>query len=132
MESAGNCTANPDRWGYLLLVPIPLVAGIINLTVGLAATLYRKKLLRQSYVYICVTSTLLSNILFICLHLWEEIAHYQFPDAAAVEKPNETVKVGSHHCLWHSEGGFSSLLMDQGRWVLIIVSGTMKMGSHHY
>ena len=99
MEVSENCTANPDRRGYLLLLPIPILAGIVNLVVILAATLYRKKLQRHSYVYISVASTLLSNILFICDQLWEDIAHYRITDEAVMKKPQGRLGV-SQYCFY--------------------------------
>jgi len=57
-----------------LLIPLPAIGALTNIMVGCAATFYRKSLLRQNYVYFCVISTLLSNLVFLALNLWDASA----------------------------------------------------------
>jgi len=86
----------PYKWSYVFLIPLPLLSGLVNVIVWLAATFYRKNLMRQSYVYSCVTSTLFSNALFLSFHLWEEIAGFQMPDMVAMMVNNSaTIGVSS-------------------------------------
>ena len=75
-----TCEAADSRWIFVYLLPFPILSALINVLVWMAATFYRKKLMRQSYVYSCVTSTLLSNTLFLCFHLWDEIEGFRLPE----------------------------------------------------
>ena len=93
-NSSSFCEPSPHRWAYVFLIPLPLLSGLINILVWLAATFYRKKLLRQSYVYSCVTSTLLSNALFLSFHLWDEIAGFQMPPAIEMMRPVAFAGIG--------------------------------------
>ncbi|XP_076819070.1 uncharacterized protein LOC143464910 [Clavelina lepadiformis] len=89
----GKCTPEGNKWHYILLMPLPIIAGCLNLLVWLAASIYRTKLLRQSYVYSCVSSTLLSNALFLSFHLWEEIAGYMRPNSVYGGPPGEKMQI---------------------------------------
>ena len=92
----GNCSADEQlKWVYVALMPLPLFAGLINVVVWLAATINRKKLLRQNYVYTCVTSTLLSNVAFLSFHLWDEIDRYRMPAIVSVHPPGGKMQVCS-------------------------------------
>lgn len=92
-ETPPTCVASNVKWVYLVIIPLPFIAGLLNILVWVAATFNRKKLLRHSYIYLCVSSTLLSNILFLTLHLWEEIATYLMDDGSASSPPNSMLKV---------------------------------------
>lgn len=88
------CEAEGTKWHYVLLMPLPILGGLVNLIVWLAATIYRRKFLRQNYVYTCVTSTLLSNVVFLAFHLWDEIDGYRRPSHVSEMVPSHKMKVG--------------------------------------
>uniref|UniRef100_H2XRP8 Uncharacterized protein n=2 Tax=Ciona intestinalis TaxID=7719 RepID=H2XRP8_CIOIN len=91
--SDGDCILNESRLVHILLIPIPFVSGILNLVVWLSATVYREKLLRQSYVYSCVTSTLLSNVCFLGFHVWDEFGAFLMPPLMSVIPPGPKMQV---------------------------------------
>ena len=67
-----NRTCDPQALHKVaLLLPLPIIGVLTNVIVGCAATFYRKALLRQNYVYLCVISTLLSNVVFLAVNLWD-------------------------------------------------------------
>ncbi|CAK8672259.1 uncharacterized protein LOC143464909 [Clavelina lepadiformis] len=96
MASFNNTTSSQcvalQRWIYIPLMPLPIISGCINIVIWLAATIYRKKLIRQNYVYLCVTSTLLSNVLFLSFQLWELFASFTLPPEMSVQRPSTTLR----------------------------------------
>ena len=58
------------NWERLCFLPLPIVAFCLNFFLFITTTMNRKKLERQNYVYLCVISILLSNVLYILLHVW--------------------------------------------------------------
>ena len=72
-NSTAQCKPGPI-YDVALLFPIPILAVIVNITIALAATLHRKTILRQNYVYFCVLSTLSSNAIASILNLWDDAA----------------------------------------------------------
>ena len=93
--SEQKCPPTGDKWNYVFLMPLPVLSGLINLFVFVAATLHRKKLLQHSYVYTSVASTLISNILFLSLHLWDEVEGFKMSDIGRGPKsdPSPTMEV---------------------------------------
>lgn len=93
--SEATCLPTGNKWNYVFLMPLPIFSGLVNIFVWLAATLYRKKLLRHSYVYSSVASTLISNVFFLSLHLWDEVEGYRMSDITrpAMSDPNPTMEV---------------------------------------
>ncbi|XP_078492649.1 uncharacterized protein LOC100186529 [Ciona intestinalis] len=77
-----NLTFNVDKcsstkhWEFLVLLPFGFLSIAFNLTLVVAATFNRRRLQRQSYVYACVTSTLLGNLLYVILHTWIILDNY--------------------------------------------------------
>uniref|UniRef100_H2ZGK8 Uncharacterized protein n=1 Tax=Ciona savignyi TaxID=51511 RepID=H2ZGK8_CIOSA len=88
-----DCELDESRVVHLVLLPLPFVSGLVNLFVWLAATVYREKLLRQSYVYSCVTSTLLSNVCFLGFHVWDEFGAFLMPPLMSVIPPGPKIQV---------------------------------------
>lgn len=60
-----------SKIGLAFLFPVPILGLLANIFTLVGATLYRKTILRQNYVYHCVASTLIGNVLRLCLSLWD-------------------------------------------------------------
>lgn len=56
--------------GLFLLYPIAGLGFVINIVISVAASLYRKGMLRQNHVYYCVQSTLLSNVITLFVNMF--------------------------------------------------------------
>lgn len=56
--------------GLSLLFPIAGLGFVINTVVSVAASLYRKGMLRQNHVYYCVQSTLLGNVITLFINVF--------------------------------------------------------------
>ncbi|CAK8671983.1 unnamed protein product [Clavelina lepadiformis] len=67
---------NEDHWEKLLILPIPIISLLMNLVLFMAGHIYRRKLRRHNYLYGCVSSTLLSNILYLVFHIWILLDNY--------------------------------------------------------
>nr|XP_002124549.1 uncharacterized protein LOC100175595 [Ciona intestinalis] len=88
-----QCLVSSTKWTNIVLITVMFISGLINLIVWLAATIYRRKLLRQNYVYLCVTSLLLSNLVFLTLNLWDEFSSYLLKPEVSLNPPNQGLQV---------------------------------------
>uniref|UniRef100_H2YSI9 G-protein coupled receptors family 1 profile domain-containing protein n=1 Tax=Ciona savignyi TaxID=51511 RepID=H2YSI9_CIOSA len=73
--STARCSPS-KHWEFLVLLPIGFISIVLNLTLVLAASINRKRLQRQSYVYVCVINTLLSNLCYVIMHTWIILDNY--------------------------------------------------------
>jgi len=80
-------------WERLSFLPLPIVAFALNFFLFITTTINRKKLERQNYVYLCVISMLLGNVLFILLHVWYTFDTY----FGFFDRTDTKAKVGNSH-----------------------------------
>lgn len=64
-----TCVQEND-WQNLLLLPLVFLCALLNLVVLAATIINRKRLRRQNYMFVCVDSTLLSNVVFLAIEIW--------------------------------------------------------------
>ena len=98
-----------------LLFPLPIIGTLVNVTVGCAATCYRKSLLRQNYVYLCVISTLLSNVVFLALNLWDSSGTMNAILTLKLDNPGKTEMVSVCYDNFLEIATQSMLLWQNGR-----------------